>query len=57
MARNLTTLAPLLLGSALAAWLNRRATLEVGRRVADDLGLVEGRRWGRRRKPQPLEAG
>lgn len=43
--RNLATLAPLLAGSAAAAWLNRRATLDVGRRVADDLGLWrEGRR-------------
>jgi len=42
--RNLATLAPLLAGSAAAAWLNRRATLAVGRSVADDLGLWrEGR--------------
>jgi hypothetical protein len=37
--RNLATLAPLLAGSAAAAWLNRRATLAIGRKVADDLGL------------------
>jgi hypothetical protein len=43
-ARNLATLAPLLAGSAAAAWLNRRATLDVGRRVADDLGVWRERR-------------
>lgn len=37
--RNLATLAPLLAGSAAAAWLNRRATIDVGRRVASDLEL------------------
>jgi hypothetical protein len=37
--RNLTTLGPMLTGSAVASWLNRRATLDVGRRVARDLGL------------------
>jgi hypothetical protein len=38
-ARNLTTLAPMLIGSGVAAWLNRRATREVGRQVARDLGV------------------
>lgn len=42
--RNLATLAPLLAGSVAAGWLNRRATLDVGRRVADDLGLTRQRR-------------
>lgn len=42
-ARNLTTLGPLLTGSAIAAWLNRRATRQVGRRVAEDLGIGRGR--------------
>jgi hypothetical protein len=37
--RNLTALGPLLTGAAAAGYLNRRATLDVGRRVADDLGL------------------
>ena len=37
--RNLTALAPLLTGAAAAGYLNRRATLDVGRRVARDLGL------------------
>jgi hypothetical protein len=37
--RNLTTLIPLMAGSAVAGWLNRRATLDVGRRLAKDLGL------------------
>lgn len=38
-ARNLTTLGPMLTGSAIAAWLNRRATRDVGKRVAEDLGV------------------
>jgi hypothetical protein len=37
--RNLSALAPMLTGAAAAAWLNRQATLGVGRRVAGDLGL------------------
>ncbi|HEX6235883.1 MAG TPA: hypothetical protein VFZ68_01750 [Acidimicrobiales bacterium] len=37
--RNLTTVAPMLTGAAAAGYLNRRATLRVGRRVARDLGL------------------
>jgi hypothetical protein len=37
--RNLTTLAPLLTGAVAAGWLNRRATLAIGRRVARDLGV------------------
>jgi hypothetical protein len=37
--RNLTTLGPMLTGSAVAGYLNRKATLDVGRRVAEDLGL------------------
>lgn len=37
--RNLATLGPMLTGSAIAAWLNRRATRDVGRRVAKDLGV------------------
>jgi hypothetical protein len=37
--RNLATLIPLMAGSAAAGWLNRRATLEVGRRLAADLDL------------------
>lgn len=37
--RNLTALAPLLTGAAAAGYLNRRATLDVGARVARDLGL------------------
>jgi hypothetical protein len=37
--RNLSTLAPLLTGAVAAGWLNRRATLDVGARVARDLGL------------------
>lgn len=37
--RNLTTLAPMMAGAALAGWLNRRATLAVGRNLASDLGL------------------
>jgi hypothetical protein len=38
-ARNLSALAPLLTGAAAAGWINRRATLAVGGRVARDLGL------------------
>ena len=38
-ARNLTALGPLLTGAVAAGYLNRRATLDVGRRVARDLGL------------------
>jgi hypothetical protein len=37
--RNITTVAPLLTGAAAAGWINRRATLDVGTRVARDLGL------------------
>ncbi|MGH9114035.1 MAG: hypothetical protein ACRDZN_17300, partial [Acidimicrobiales bacterium] len=37
--RNLSTLAPMLTGAAAAGYLNRRATLDVGSRVAADLGL------------------
>ena len=37
--RNLSTVAPLLTGAVAAGWLNRRATLDVGTRVARDLGL------------------
>lgn len=37
--RNLIALAPLLTGAAAAGVLNRRATLDVGTRVARDLGL------------------
>lgn len=40
--RNLSTLAPLLTGAAAAGWLNRKATLDVGTRVAEDLGLRVG---------------
>lgn len=36
---NLSALAPFLAGAAAAGWINRRATLGVGRRVAADLGL------------------
>lgn len=39
-ARNLTTLGPLLTGAVAAGWLNRRATLAIGRRVARDLDLT-----------------
>ena len=42
--RNLTTLGPMLTGSAVAGYLNRKATLDVGRRLADDLGLGRSRR-------------
>lgn len=38
--RNLTTVAPLLTGAAIAAWLNRRATVEIGRSLSRDLGLA-----------------
>jgi hypothetical protein len=37
--RNLSALAPLLTGAAAAAYLNRKATLAVGKDVARDLGL------------------
>jgi hypothetical protein len=37
--RNLTTLGPLLTGSVVAGWLNRRATLSIGRKLARDLEL------------------
>jgi hypothetical protein len=37
--RNLTALAPFLTGAAAAAYLNRKATLAIGTRVARDLGL------------------
>jgi hypothetical protein len=37
--RNLTALAPLLTGAVAAGVLNRRATLDIGTRVARDLGL------------------
>jgi hypothetical protein len=37
--RNLTTLAPMLTGAVAAGWINRKATLDVGGRVARDLGL------------------
>jgi hypothetical protein len=37
--RNLSALAPLFTGAVAAGYLNRRATLEVGTRVARDLGL------------------
>ncbi|HKY65958.1 MAG TPA: hypothetical protein VJM49_06290, partial [Acidimicrobiales bacterium] len=37
--RNLTAVAPLLTGAVAAGYLNRRATLHVGKRVARDLGL------------------
>lgn len=42
-ARNLSALAPLLTGAAAAGWINRRATLDVGERVARDLGLRPAR--------------
>lgn len=38
--RNLATLGPLLTGAVAAGWLNRRATLAIGRRVARDLDLA-----------------
>jgi hypothetical protein len=37
--RNLTALGPLLSGAVAAGYLNRRATLDIGTRVAGDLGL------------------
>jgi hypothetical protein len=37
--RNLTALGPLLTGAVAAGYLNRRATLDIGGRVARDLGL------------------
>jgi hypothetical protein len=37
--RNLTTLAPFLTGAVAAGYLNRRSTLDIGTRVARDLGL------------------
>ena len=37
--RNLTTLAPLMTGAAAAGYINRRATLDVGSKIARDLGL------------------
>jgi hypothetical protein len=37
--RNLTALGPLFTGAAAAGYLNRKATLDVGGRVAHDLGL------------------
>jgi hypothetical protein len=39
LARNLSALGPLLTGAAAAGYLNRRATLDVGRRVGRDFGL------------------
>jgi hypothetical protein len=44
--RNLSTLAPMLTGAAAAAYLNRKATLEIGGRLATDLGLDGRRRPG-----------
>jgi hypothetical protein len=38
-ARNLSALAPLLTGAVAAGYLNRKATLDIGNRVARDLGL------------------
>lgn len=38
--RNVSTVAPLLTGAAAAGYLNRRTTVDVGRRVAGDLGLA-----------------
>jgi hypothetical protein len=52
--RNLTTLGPMLTGSAVAGYLNRKATLDVGRRLADDLGL--GRAAARRALAEQVEA-
>jgi hypothetical protein len=37
--RNLAALGPLLTGAVAAAYLNRRSTLDVGNRIARDLGL------------------
>jgi hypothetical protein len=45
-ARNLTTLAPMLAGAAAAGYLNRRATLDIGGRLATDLGLDGRSGWG-----------
>ena len=45
-ARNLTTLAPMLTGAAAAGYLNRRATLDIGGRLAIDLGLDRRSGWG-----------
>lgn len=45
--RNLTTLGPMLTGSAVAGYLNRKATLDVGRRLADDLGIGRSRALAR----------
>ena len=45
-ARNLTTLAPMLTGAAAAGYLNRRATLDIGGRLAIDLGLDGRSGWG-----------
>jgi hypothetical protein len=42
--RNLSTLGPMLTGAAAAGYLNRKATLDVGGRIARDLGLA-GRGW------------
>jgi hypothetical protein len=53
--RNLTTLGPMLTGSAVAGYLNRKATLDVGRRVADDLDLGRSRR--RRPRLAPVGTG
>jgi hypothetical protein len=52
LTRNLSTLAPMLIGATAAGYLNRRATLDVGSRVAADLGFVRPR--GRRRRGQSL---
>lgn len=38
--RNLPTLAPMLAGAGAAAYLNRRATLTLGRRIRDDLARI-----------------
>jgi hypothetical protein len=40
--RNLSTLAPMLTGAAAAGYLNRKATLDIGARLAGDLGLRAG---------------
>jgi hypothetical protein len=42
----------MLVGATAAGYLNRRATLDVGSRVAADLGFVRPR--GRRRRGQSL---
>jgi hypothetical protein len=52
LTRNLSTLVPMLIGAAAAGYFNRRATLDVGSRVAADLGFVRPR--GRRRRGQSL---